>query len=139
MALFARNSPEAVLLQLAAHFVGCRLVFVPLSPGGGLEALVRRADVEALLFDAALGDRALPVAGSAGVPLVLSIGTCPGAVDFLATASGHGRLAPHEAADSCHVATLLCTGSVPAAPRASPSWSSTDAPPPRTWRGTRAA
>lgn len=51
MALFVQNSPEALLLKLAVHFAGCRLVFVPPEPGNSeLEAFIQRAGVKALLF-----------------------------------------------------------------------------------------
>ncbi|MGW7578033.1 AMP-binding protein [Streptomyces sp. NPDC054765] len=118
VALFTHNSPEAVLLELAVHFVGCRLVFVPLALGGSeLEGLIRRADVKALLFDPALADRALPVTTRVGVPHVFSIGTCPGASDFPAAASGREGLTPGEAAGAGHVATLFYTGGTTGEPK----------------------
>ncbi|MCF3962649.1 AMP-binding protein [Streptomyces fuscigenes] len=118
VALFALNSPEALLLEIAAHFVGCRLVFVPLTLGRSeLGGLIGRAEVKVLLFDPAVADRALPAAEQVGVPRVFSIGPCPGAVDFPTTAKGGERLAPDEAAHSRHVATLFYTGGTTGRPK----------------------
>lgn len=116
--LFALNSPETVLLELAVHFVGCTPVFVPLTLGNGeLEALLRRADVTALLFDPALRERVLQIAELARVPRVFSIGACPGATDFLTMVPGGDRLAQHDAAGAGHVATFFYTGGTTGEPK----------------------
>jgi fatty-acyl-CoA synthase len=58
VALFVQNSPEALLLKLAVHFAGCRLVFVPPEPGNSeLEAFIQRAGVKALLVDPVFEER----------------------------------------------------------------------------------
>jgi fatty-acyl-CoA synthase len=107
VALFARNSPEAVLVSLAVHFAGLRLVFVPAEPGPGeLEAYVRRAEASAFLYDPVLEDRARVTARWAGVPHVLSLGPPDSAVP-----------GPDEAADPAHLATLLYTGGTTGSPK----------------------
>lgn len=46
VALFIANSPEALLLKLAVHFIGGRLVFVPPEPGNPeLGAFIAQAHV----------------------------------------------------------------------------------------------
>jgi fatty-acyl-CoA synthase len=111
VALFVGNSPEALLLQLAVHFAGCRLVFVPPESGNSeLEALIERADVKMLLFDPAFEERTRRIAGRIDIAHIFSIGASPVARDFLAVASGSAGLSLHEAADGRHIATLLYTG-----------------------------
>ncbi|MFF0969967.1 AMP-binding protein [Streptomyces sp. NPDC003703] len=118
VALFVENSPEALLLQLAVHFTGCRLVFVPPEPGNGeLEALVRRADVKMLLFDPVFAQRTRQIAGRVGIPHLLGVGPSSTAEDFLASASGRTGLSPDEAADGGSVATLLYTGGTTGLPK----------------------
>ncbi|GGR85917.1 fatty acid CoA ligase [Streptomyces aureoverticillatus] len=118
VALFVENSPEALLLQLAVHFTGCRMVFVPPEPGNSeLEALIRRADVKMLLFDPAFEDRAGRIADQVDIPHVLSIGASSDAADFLAAASSSAALSLHEAADAQHIATLLYTGGTTGLPK----------------------
>jgi fatty-acyl-CoA synthase len=118
VALFVGNSPEAVLLQLAVHFAGCRLVFVPPEPGNDeLEALIQRANVNMLLFDPVFEARTRRIADRIDIPHVFSIGTSSIAADFLAAASGSAGLALREAADGRHVATLLYTGGTTGLPK----------------------
>src|SRR4051812_15917405 len=46
VAVFIGNSPEGILLCLAVHLAGCRLVFVPPEPGNSeLQAFLRHAKV----------------------------------------------------------------------------------------------
>ncbi|WP_329454173.1 AMP-binding protein [Streptomyces sp. NBC_01497] len=118
VALFAGNSAEALLLQLAIHFAGCRMVFVPPEPGNGeLEALIRRADVRMLLFDPAFEDRTRQISDQVDLPLVLGIGPSSIAADFLAMARDQAALSPQEAADGRHLATLLYTGGTTGLPK----------------------
>lgn len=120
VALFVENSPEALLLQLAVHFAGCRLVFVPPEPGNSeLEALIQRADVEMLLFDPVFEQRIQRIAGWIDIPHVYSVGESSSAADFLVLASGSGSAGPvaREAADGRHIATLLHTGGTTGLPK----------------------
>ncbi|MEU0948547.1 AMP-binding protein [Streptomyces canus] len=118
VALFVVNSPEAVLLQIAVHFTGCRLVFVPPEPGNSeLEALIQRADVKMLLFDPVFEERTRRIVGRTGIPHVLSIGASSLAADFLATASDIVGLSLDEAAEGRHIATLLYTGGTTGQPK----------------------
>ncbi|MFJ3823440.1 AMP-binding protein [Streptomyces nodosus] len=118
VALFVENTPEALLLQLAIHFSGCRLVFVPPEPGNGeLEALIQRADVKMLLFDPVFEERTRRITGRIDIPHVLSIGACSSASDFLEAASGTAGCSLGEAADGRHIATLLYTGGTTGLPK----------------------
>jgi fatty-acyl-CoA synthase len=52
VAVYVGNTPEAVLLNLAVHLLGCRLVYVPPEPGAAeLKALIDRAEVAAVVVD----------------------------------------------------------------------------------------
>jgi fatty-acyl-CoA synthase len=118
VALFMENTPEALLLQLAVHFVGGRLVLVP--PGldnSELEALVARADVKMLLFDPAFAERTERIAERIDVPHRFSIGASPIAADFLAAAADKTGLPLEEAADGRHIATLLTTSGTTGLPK----------------------
>jgi fatty-acyl-CoA synthase len=118
VALFVANSPEAVLLQLAVHFAGARLVFVPPEPGNGeLEALIRLAEVKVLLFDPIFEQRTRRIAADANIPYVFSIGPSPSATDFVTTAAGVDGLTLADAADGRHIATLLYTGGTTGRPK----------------------
>ncbi|WP_329333936.1 AMP-binding protein [Streptomyces sp. NBC_00663] len=118
VALFVENSPEALLLMLAVHFAGCRLVFVPPEPGNSeLAAFVQRAQVKALFFDPGLEERARQITGRVDVPHVFGLSRSALATDFLAVAPDHTDLVPHEAADGRHAATLLYTGGTTGTPR----------------------
>ncbi|WP_051705917.1 AMP-binding protein [Streptomyces albus] len=118
VALFVENFSEALLLQVAVHFAGCRLVFVPPEPGNSeLEALIRRADVKRLLFDPDLEERTRRIVEGTNVPHVLAIGASALADDFLSAASGVGGLSLDEAADGRHLATLLYTGGTTGVPK----------------------
>ncbi|MDO0929918.1 AMP-binding protein [Streptomyces sp. TG1A-8] len=118
VALFVENSPEALLLQLAVHFGGYRMVFVPPEPGNSeLEAFIQHADVKMLLFDPVFEERAGQIAGGIELPHVFSIGASSIAADFLAVASDSAGLSLREAADGCHIATLLYTGGTTGMPK----------------------
>ncbi|KOV81738.1 class I adenylate-forming enzyme family protein [Nocardia sp. NRRL S-836] len=52
VAVFVGNTPEALLLTVAVHLLGARLVYVPPEPGPReLRALVERAEVAAVVVD----------------------------------------------------------------------------------------
>ncbi|NGY65838.1 AMP-binding protein [Lentzea sp. NEAU-D13] len=56
VAVYVGNTPEAVLLNLAVHLLGGRLVYVPPEPGTAeLKALVERAEVAAVVVDPSFG------------------------------------------------------------------------------------
>lgn len=118
IALFIANSPEALLLTIAVHFVGGRLVFVPPEPGNPeLGAFIAHADVKMLIFDPVLGDRAAQLAEDAQVPAVFSLGESSGAPNFLDEAGRPGGLAPGDAADGSAVCTLCYTGGTTGRPK----------------------
>ena len=116
--LFVRNSPETLFLQLAIHFLGCRLVFLPPEPSDTeLAALVRLADVKALLCDPALVDRTMRVTDQASVPHLFAIGPSSIADDFVDAAHDRVGLTPDDAADGRHVVTVLYTGGTAGSPK----------------------
>jgi acyl-coenzyme A synthetase/AMP-(fatty) acid ligase len=118
VALFVVNSPEALLLKIAVHFVGGRLVFVPPEPGNAeLAAFIARADVKMLIFDPVLGKRAADLAREAEVPAVFSLGDSGDAPDFVRDASRRAELAPQDAADGSAVCTLLYSGGTTGSPK----------------------
>lgn len=118
VALFVENSPEAVLLQVAVHFVGARLVFVPPEPGNGeLEALVRLAEVKVLLFDPDFDERTRRIVAGTGIPYVFSVGPSAGATDFVAVAAGTDALTLADVADDRELATLFYTGGTTGQPK----------------------
>ena len=56
VAVYVGNTPEAVLLNLAVHLLGGRLVYVPPEPGTAeLKALIERAEVAAVVVDPSFG------------------------------------------------------------------------------------
>jgi fatty-acyl-CoA synthase len=109
VAVFVGNSPEGLFLQVAAHFVGCRLVFVPPEPGNSeLGAFLRRAEVKALFYDPALADRAREIVAEVAVPQVFGIAEL---------ARDRAGLAPEDVADERDVTTLMYTGGTTGMPK----------------------
>jgi fatty-acyl-CoA synthase len=118
IALFIANSPEALLLKLAVHFIGARLVFVPPEPGNPeLEAFIAQADVKMLIFDPALGDRPARMAGAVQVPSVFSLGPCDGVPDFLDVVGEQTGWGPADAGNGAAVCTLFYTGGTTGRPK----------------------
>lgn len=76
--LFLANRVDSVLVQLAVHLIGCRVVFLPPEPGPGeLAALVEQSRARAVITDPLFADRAADAAGrSVHAPVLLSLGPC---------------------------------------------------------------
>ncbi|MEU7046634.1 AMP-binding protein [Streptomyces varsoviensis] len=87
--LFLANRVESVLVQLAVHLIGCRVVFLPPEPGPGeLAALVEQSRARAVVTDPLFAERAADAAGrSVHAPVLLSLGPgAPQCPDLLALA-----------------------------------------------------
>ncbi|MCZ1012090.1 class I adenylate-forming enzyme family protein [Streptomyces lydicus] len=76
--LFLANRVDSVLVQLAVHLIGCRVVFLPPEPGPGeLAALVEQSRARAVVTDPLFAQRAADAAGrSVHAPILLSLGPC---------------------------------------------------------------
>ncbi|MET8685147.1 AMP-binding protein [Streptomyces sp. NPDC004732] len=76
--LFLANRVDSVLVQLAVHLIGCRVVFLPPEPGPGeLAALVEQSKARAVVTDPLFAERAADAAGrSVHAPVLLSLGPC---------------------------------------------------------------
>ncbi|MFI1172858.1 class I adenylate-forming enzyme family protein [Streptomyces melanogenes] len=76
--LFLANRVDSVLVQLAVHLIGCRVVFLPPEPGPGeLAALVEQSNARVVVTDPVFAARAADAAGrSAHAPVLLSVGPC---------------------------------------------------------------
>lgn len=74
--LFLANRVDSVLVQLAVHLIGCRVVFLPPEPGPGeLAALVEQSKARAVVTDPLFAQRAAVAAGrSVHAPVLLSLG-----------------------------------------------------------------
>ncbi|CAM5473690.1 fatty acid CoA ligase [Streptomyces spiroverticillatus] len=95
--LFLANRVDSVLVQLAVHLVGCRVVFLPPEPGPGeLAALVEQSGARAVVTDPLFAERAADAAGrSAHSPVLLSLGPCDlPCADLLALASDQPATRP---------------------------------------------
>ena len=91
----AVNRPEALLLQLAVHLIGCRLIFVPPEPGRDeLIAYVRQANPQAFVFDPGVGSLALALAGQFSLPVMLSFGPAGIGTDLLELMTSAPRSGP---------------------------------------------
>ncbi|WP_237773602.1 AMP-binding protein [Streptomyces luteocolor] len=87
--LFLANRVDSVLVQLAVHLIGCRVVFLPPEPGPGeLAALVEQSRARVVVTDPLFAQRAADAAGrSVHAPVLLGLGPCePGCADLLALA-----------------------------------------------------
>ena len=120
VALFTVNTPEALLLTLAVHFLGGRLVFVPPEPGHGeLGSFIEQADVKLLIFDPVFAGRAAQLAAETQV-VTYSLGPADGAPDFLAAAGPWNELAPEDVAPASPVVTVFYTGGTTGRPKLVP-------------------
>ncbi|QES32540.1 long-chain fatty acid--CoA ligase [Streptomyces venezuelae] len=113
--LFLANRVDSVLVQLAVHLIGCRVVFLPPEPGPGeLAALVEQSRARAVVTDPLFADRAADAAGrSVHAPTLLSLGPCAEqCADLLALAAECPAIRPEgipaPAADEA--VTVLYTG-----------------------------
>ena len=120
VALFIVNTPEALLLTLAVHFLGGRLVFVPPEPGNSeLGSFIERADVGMLIFDRVFAERAAQLAAETELP-ALSLGPVDGAPDFLDQVGPLTELAPEDVGPASAVVTLFYTGGTTGQPKLVP-------------------
>ncbi|MFJ2738371.1 AMP-binding protein [Streptomyces sp. NPDC087440] len=99
--LFLANRVDSVLVQLAVHLIGCRVVFLPPEPGPGeLAALVEQSGARAVVTDPLFAERAADAAGrSTHSPVLLSLGPCDRpagrpCADLLALADGFPATRP---------------------------------------------
>ncbi|MFD8983954.1 class I adenylate-forming enzyme family protein [Streptomyces sp. NPDC059564] len=113
--LFLANRVDSVLVQLAVHLIGCRVVFLPPEPGPGeLAALVEQSRARAVVTDPLFAQRAAAAADrSVHAPVLLSLGPCEQqCTDLLALAAQ----CPSERPDSVpapgadEAVTVLYTG-----------------------------
>ncbi|MEU4955763.1 class I adenylate-forming enzyme family protein [Streptomyces lavendulae] len=76
--LFLANRVDSVLVQLAVHLIGCRVVFLPPEPGPGeLAALVEQSAARVVVTDPLFAERAADAAArSVHAPVLLSLGPC---------------------------------------------------------------
>ncbi|MFK4065439.1 class I adenylate-forming enzyme family protein [Streptomyces sp. NPDC029674] len=116
--LFLANRVDSVLVQLAVHLIGCRVVFLPPEPGPGeLAALVEQSRARAVVTDPLFAQRAADAAGrSVHDPVLLSLGPCEqygnGSVDLLAVAAECPEVRPDRgpAPGADEAITVLYTG-----------------------------
>lgn len=118
VALFIANSPESLLIKVAVHFLGGRVVFVPPEPGNTeLGAFIAHADVKMLIFDPVYGGRVAKLANDVRVPAVFSLGECDGTPNFLGEVAPRINLSPLDAGDGTAVCTLFYTGGTTGRPK----------------------
>ncbi|MCX5205473.1 AMP-binding protein [Streptomyces sp. NBC_00237] len=95
--LFLANRVDSVLVQLAVHLIGCRVVFLPPEPGPGeLAALVEQSGASAVVTDPLFAERAADAAArSVHSPVLLSLGPCAQpCTDLLSVADGRPTTRP---------------------------------------------
>lgn len=113
--LFLANRLDSVLVQLAVHLVGCRVVFLPPEPGPGeLAALVEQSRARVVVTDPSFAQRAADAAGrSVHAPVLLSLGPCEQrCTDLLALAADCPAVRPDgvPAPGADEAVTVLYTG-----------------------------
>jgi fatty-acyl-CoA synthase len=88
VALLAGNKPETVLVQLAIHLLGCRLILVPILRGSGeMAAYLDKAEASFLIFDPEYSDDAFSLRDSSMLQHVFSLGSAQHADDLLKPAA----------------------------------------------------
>ncbi|MET9227727.1 AMP-binding protein [Lentzea sp. NPDC003310] len=100
VAAFVGNTPEAVLLVVAVHLLGARLVYVPPEPGTNeLKALVERADVKGVVVDPAFSTRldGRPLADLPGEPVERTPAPDYTTIMYTGGTTGLPKLAVHHA------------------------------------------
>lgn len=123
--LFLANRPESVLVQLAVHLIGCRVVFLPPEPGPGeLAALVDQAEVRLLVFDPRFEDALQAVLdrgehdGQLRTPRLYSVGPANHGEDLLEIAARcPAERPPTPAVDDTEVITVFYTGGTSGRPK----------------------
>ncbi|MEW1928401.1 MULTISPECIES: class I adenylate-forming enzyme family protein [unclassified Streptomyces] len=113
--LFLANRVDSVLVQLAVHLIGCRVVFLPPEPGPGeLAALVEQSRARAVVTDPLFAQRAADAAArSVHAPELLSLGPCEQeCADLLALAADCPAVRPDgvPAPGPDEAVTVLYTG-----------------------------
>ncbi|MET9532951.1 AMP-binding protein [Streptomyces sp. NPDC006649] len=113
--LFLANRVDSVLVQLAVHLIGCRVVFLPPEPGPGeLAALVEQSRARAVVTDPLFAQRAAAAAEhSVHAPVLLSLGPSEqGCVDLLALEAECPAVRPDgvPAPEPDEAVTVLYTG-----------------------------
>ncbi|MEU1074631.1 MULTISPECIES: AMP-binding protein [unclassified Streptomyces] len=113
--LFLANRVDSVLVQLAVHLIGCRVVLLPPEPGPGeLAALVEQSKARAVVTDPVFAERAAEAADrSAHAPVLLSVGPCEQrCTDLLAVAAECPVVRPDgvSAPGADEAVTVLYTG-----------------------------
>lgn len=113
--LFLANRVDSVLVQLAVHLIGCRVVFLPPEPGPGeLAALVEQSRARAVITDPLFAHRAADAAGrSVHAPVLLGLGPCAQeCADLLALAAECPEARPEgvPAPGEDEAVTVLYTG-----------------------------
>ncbi|MEU5434627.1 AMP-binding protein [Streptomyces sp. NPDC020719] len=113
--LFLANRVDSVLVTLAVHLIGCRVVFLPPEPGPGeLAALVEQSRARAVVTDPLFARRAADAADrSVHAPVLLSLGPCEQpCTDLLAVAAECPDVRPDDvpAPGADEAVTVLYTG-----------------------------
>jgi fatty-acyl-CoA synthase len=117
VALFVGSHPESVMIQLAVHLAGCRLVFVapePALPEQG--AFLRRSEAAALIIDPRIA-RAVDLAREHGPRITLTAGPADLGEDLLALADEQSGEPLEDPAEVVDIATIFYTGGTTGRPK----------------------
>jgi fatty-acyl-CoA synthase len=110
VAVFTGNRAETVLIQLAVHLIGCRLVFTPPELSAAERAIyLKRADVCAYIFDPADQDSA-QTALQMDIRIIYSLGPAEVGMDLLGLAETMPVSMPSQRATLADISTLFYTG-----------------------------
>jgi fatty-acyl-CoA synthase len=111
VAVFVGNRPESVLLQIAVHLLGCRLIFVPPEPGQReLGAFIAQSGASVFVFDPGFGRRAAELASGVAARDVLSLGRSEVGTDLLALTAHAPAVLPDVQIGREDIVTVLYTG-----------------------------